>query len=213
MLTQKLVAIARAVHRLVQCFKSLHVHAWQLLASSSAGLWWCREPRIERLTTDEIQTLDETAKLERSSAIPVSCSARMFAVYRTGKARLPDCQRAISLLVRGMTAPTEKQMKNLKYLADYMYATRDYTLVLRWTTPGRSYLDQGIRERPRLPGDGSGSNSDAPAKQSMLLEAVSDSDWAGGSDRRSLSCDHLYLRWQPHVLVYEKANDCVPIFL
>ena len=65
-------------------------------------------------------------------------------------------------------------MKNLQYLAEYMFATRDYTLVLRWTSPGRSYLDEGLRERPRFSVDGDGSPSDASVKQSRLLEAVSD---------------------------------------
>ena len=141
-------------------------------------------------STHGIQTLDETPKLEEAQAFQYR-AALGYLLYIALKR--PDCQHAFSLLARNMTAPTEKQMKNLKYLAEYMYATRDYTLVLRWTTLGRSYLDQGIRERPSLLYDGSGSNSDTPAKQSRLLEAVNDNDWAGGSDRRSLSCGHLYL--------------------
>ena len=48
----------------------------------------------------------------------------------------PDLQRAISWLARGMSAPTSKQMRNLKYLAEYAYYTRDYSLILRWRAPG-----------------------------------------------------------------------------
>ena len=65
----------------------------------------------------------------------------------------PDAQFTIGVLARGMSSPTVKQLKHVKYLAEYLYFTRDYNLVLRWSSPGRSYLDESPRSQPRF-GDG-----------------------------------------------------------
>ena len=101
----------------------------------------------------------------------------------------PDVQHCVGFLARGMSKPTVKQLKHLRYLTEYLYATRDYCLVLRWSRPGRSVMEESLRTQPKVEdvqGDGEG----RPAR---LLEAISDSDWASSADRKSISCGHLYL--------------------
>ena len=101
----------------------------------------------------------------------------------------PDIQHCVGVLARGMSKPTVKQLKHLKYLTEYLYATRDYCLVLRWSRPGRSVMEESLRSQPKAEDD-ERTGDERPAR---LLEAISDSDWASSADRKSISCGHLYL--------------------
>ena len=141
--------------------------------------------------THELLTLDESDELP----------TRQVTMYRAVIGCLlyiapdrPDCQRAISVLARGMSRPTTKQLQNLKYLVEYVYHTKSYSLVLQWSYPGKSCLDE--RKIPRLRAQVCGGEQDNEVReksQPRLLEALSDSDWAGASDRRSMSCGQLFL--------------------
>ena len=98
----------------------------------------------------------------------------------------PDAQFTIGVLARGMSSPTSKQLRHVKYLAEYLYHTRDYSLILRWSHPGRSFLDETPRLKPRLDDEEFG-------PRFRLLEAVSDADWAGSYDRKSVTSGHIFL--------------------
>ena len=88
-----------------------------------------------------------------------------------------------------MSRPTMKMFKHAVHLAEYLMNTKDAFQVFRWTYPGRSCLDDRVLSR-----------SEAIALQEQhkgdpdLIEAVSDSDWAGHFDRvNSSTCGHVYV--------------------
>ncbi|CAE7834903.1 RE2 [Symbiodinium sp. CCMP2592] len=150
------------------------------------------KPRSRKVpSTTDLTALDETEKLD----------AMWTGRYRAALGCLlylapdrPDAQYTIGVLARGMSSPTAKQLSHVMYLAEYLYYTRDYSLVLRWSSPGRSYLDESPRVRPRLddggePGPPGGTLEAKP----RLREAVSDADWAGSADRRSVTSGHIFL--------------------
>ncbi|CAE7765176.1 unnamed protein product [Symbiodinium sp. CCMP2592] len=150
------------------------------------------KPRSRKVpSTTDLTALDETEKLD----------AMWTGRYRAALGCLlylapdrPDAQYTIGVLARGMSSPTAKQLSHVMYLAEYLYYTRDYSLVLRWSSPERSYLDESPRVRPRLDDGGEpvppGGTLEAKPR---LLEAVSDADWAGSADRRSVTSGHIFL--------------------
>ena len=59
-------------------------------------------------------------------------------------------------------------------------------MILRWSHPGRSFLDEAPRLKPRL-------DDEEYGPRFRLLEAVSDADWAGSYDRKSVTSGHIFL--------------------
>ena len=131
-------------------------------------------------STHEITTADDSEPLSDADASVYRAVLGCMLYVAPDR---PDCQHTISLLARGMATPTERQFRHLRYLAEYMYTTRDYFLILHWSYPGKSFLNERLVEtRPSM-----------EEGKPRLLEAVSDSDWAGVSDRHSISCGQLFL--------------------
>ena len=142
-------------------------------------------PRSRKVpSTQEIRASDDSPPLSPASAVQYRAALGCILYIAPDR---PDCQHTVSMLARGMSKPSEHQMKCLKYLAEYLYSTRDYALTLRWSYPGRTLLDESPRERPdEVP-------EENPEPRVRILEAISDSDWAGNKDRKSLSAGALFL--------------------
>ena len=81
-----------------------------------------------------------------------------------------------------------KLYKHAIHLAEYLHCTRDVCQVLRWSYPGKSCLDERILSRSEA-AQLQKEHLDRPD----LMEAVSDSDWAGHYDRVSCTCGHIFL--------------------
>ena len=142
-------------------------------------------PRSRKVpSTHEIRVNDNTEQLP--PAMAGQFRAALGCILYIAPDR-PDVQFTVSRLAQGMVNPTMHQWKCLKYLSEYLYSTRDYALVLRWSTPGRTLLDESPRHRPK---EDDGADREPKVR---ILEAISDSDWAGNSDRKSVSSGHLYL--------------------
>ena len=140
-------------------------------------------PRARKVpSTTDLTNLDETEKLDEMWTGRYRAALGCLLYIAPDR---PDAQFTIGVLARGMSSPTVKQLKHVKYLAKYLYFTRDYNLVLRWSSPGRSYLDESPRSQPRF-GDGD-------ERRVRLLEAVSDADWARSADRKSVTSGHIFL--------------------
>ncbi|CAE7728347.1 RE2 [Symbiodinium sp. CCMP2592] len=133
------------------------------------------KPRSRKVpSTTDLTALDETEKLDAMWAGRYRAALGCLLYLAPDR---PDAQYTIGVLARGMSSPTAKQLSHVMYLAEYLYYTRDYSLVLRWSSPGRSYLDESPRVRPRLDDGGEpvppGGTLEAKPR---LLEAVSDAD-------------------------------------
>ena len=81
------------------------------------------------------------------------------------------------MLARKVQSPTTRDMKFLKHLVEYVATTIDYHLVMKWGCPGKSVRDRrdSVEAHPSLDGT------------THLIEVLTDSDWAGSPDRKSLS--------------------------
>ena len=99
----------------------------------------------------------------------------------------PDAQFAIACLARSMSKPTKQAWRHLYALADYLWHTKHYKLLLRWTFPGRSVLDERTLTAAEI-AQKQVSNKSVP----MLIECLTDSDWAGAADRISTSSCHIF---------------------
>ena len=94
-----------------------------------------------------------------------------------------DIQFGVSMLARKVQSPTTRDMKFLKHLVEYVATTIDYHLVMKWGCPGKSVRDRrdSAEAHPSLDGT------------THLIEVLTDSDWAGSPDRKSISSVHVYL--------------------
>ena len=86
----------------------------------------------------------------------------------------PDAQFAIACLARSMSKPTKQAWRHLYALAENLWRTKHYKLLLRWTFPGRSVLDERTLTAAEI-AQKQVSNKSVP----MLIECLTDSDWAG----------------------------------
>ena len=73
-------------------------------------------------------------------------------------------------------------------LGEYLWHTRHYELTLRWTFPGRSMLDERQLSAAEV-----AQKQVASANEPVLIEVLTDSDWAGAADRISTSSCHVFV--------------------
>ena len=87
------------------------------------------------------------------------------------------------MLARKVQSSTTSDMKFLKHLVEYVATTIDYHLVMKWGCAGKSVRDRrdSTEAHPSLDGT------------THLIEVLTDSDWAGSPDRKSISSVHVYL--------------------
>ena len=143
-------------------------------------------PRHRRVPcTQDILGRDESPEL----------SAAQASVYRAAIGSLlyisperPDAQFAIGALARCMSRPTKKAWSQLYMLGEYLWHTRHYELTLRWTFPGRSMLDERQLSAAEV-----AQKQVASANEPVLIEVLTDSDWAGAADRISTSSCHVFV--------------------
>ncbi|CAE7362239.1 unnamed protein product [Symbiodinium sp. CCMP2456] len=100
----------------------------------------------------------------------------------------PDAQFAIGALARCMSRPTKKAWDQLRTLGEYLWHTRHYELTLKWTFPGRSMLDERQMSAAEV-----AQKQVESANEPMLIEVLTDSDWAGAADRISTSSCHVFV--------------------
>ena len=100
----------------------------------------------------------------------------------------PDAQFAIACLARSMSRPTKKAWSQLYALAEYLWHTRHYELTLKWTYPGRSMLDERLLSAAEVT-----QKQHDMFNEPMLVEVLTDSDWAGAADRISTSSCHVFV--------------------
>ena len=146
---------------------------------------------IKRIRTRKTPCSIEISKPDTSQELDDEWAARYRAAVGSFlylSPERPDCQWAIAHLARGMRAPTMKLYKHAIHLAEYLHCTRDVCQVLRWSYPGKSCLDERILSRSEA-AQLQKEHLDRPD----LMEAVSDSDWAGHYDRVSCTCGHIFL--------------------
>ena len=146
---------------------------------------------IKRIRTRKTPCSIEISKPDTSQELDDEWSSRYRAAVGSFlylSPERPDCQWAIAHLARGMRAPTMKLYQHAIHLAEYLHCTRDVCQVLRWSYPGRSCLDERILSRSEAM-QLQKENLDRPD----LIEAISDSDWAGHHDRVSCTCGHVHL--------------------
>ena len=135
--------------------------------------------------SSEISQPDTTQELNEEMASRYRGAVGSFLYLSPDR---PDCQWTIAHLARAMSKPTWKMFKHACHLAEYLQCASESCQVVKWSYPGRSCLDDRALSREE---------AIALQKEHMgdhdLMEAVSDSDWAGHYDRISSSCGHIFL--------------------
>ena len=89
--------------------------------------------------SQDILASDESAELPAAQASKYRAAIGSLLYISPER---PDCQFCIACLARYMSRPTVRSWNHLRHLSEYLVSTKEYSLCLRWSFPGRSTLDE-----------------------------------------------------------------------